>query len=586
MKRITFFLTSILFHFCGIGQNMPDSIHPWFKGVLNTEDIYNSYDIFETKNEKNKGAGKQYNEIILQGFHSNNLFINSALNEKEKIKELVSFNDTNSDIIYPTLARSYGGKAIFPLFDSMGLIVTASGINSKNAAFYQYRVLRNKTTEITPWRAITLFSPPFRLHYHSDGSQQTEVAYLGEFKTSIGNSLTIEVRNKFLPQETTTISAVWINRTPAVIGTFTNSSMKSFIDVFKYQWKNDFIGGSNYSYYGNIELEPVDSLLILQKTFNPDENSIFFYLKDKIKSEKIVEYNLMKNNDSVGWKTNDFNSNIIWLKNLKPGKYTLLMRYSLQRQNISSYPFHVQAAWHQTLWFKIISAILGMICLSFITILCINRKQRKKIKQELLQKQQLQTELKSIRSQFNPHFVFNALNSIQGLITKNDLENANRYLSEFSNLLRDSLKESNNDLINLATEIKMLDSYLRLEQLRFGFNYSITLDSEIDKNAIEVPALLLQPLVENAVKHGIAGLYEKGDLRISFSKEQNDMRVIISDNGKGFASTKETTGYGLKLTQERIAVINKILPIQQIDLAIQHINNRTIADLLFKNWML
>ncbi len=340
------------------------------------------------------------------------------------------------------------------------------------------------------------------------------------------------------------------------------------------------------TYSGDVELPPADTLLVKRKDFKPTENSIIFYLSNKIKSKNIVEYNLIKGKRETGWKPNDFDLNLIWLKDLSPGKYTLQMRYSLQRQNISAYEFNILPAWYQTLAYKIIAVILGLIVLSSVLLLFISRKQKQKIKLAQLQKQQTQAELKSIRSQFNPHFVFNALSSIQGLITKNDMNAANKYLSEFSSLLRDSLKESANELTSLSTEIKMLDSYLKLEQLRFGFAYTISAEPIIDLNAVEVPALLFQPLVENSVKHGISSFHDKGKLTIDFKRSFSNLLVTIVDNGKGFHTDEKIEGYGLKLTNDRIELLNKTLKEQRIEFSTSSSAEGTCVQMIFKNWLL
>jgi len=311
------------------------------------------------------------------------------------------------------------------------------------------------------------------------------------------------------------------------------------------------------------------------------------YLKDKVKSEKLVEYNLVRNKkDSSGWRGNNFDPNIIWLQQLKPGAYQLLLRYAFQRQTLSVYAFVVKPAWYQTLWFKIGTGTAVMIAFAFLIILYINWLQRKKLKAAALQKQRVSTELKSIRSQFNPHFVFNALNSIQGLITKNDTAGAHQYLSEFSTLMRESLNGSDREMISISHETEILQKYLNLEQLRFGFRYQIAVDDAIDRNAVEVPALLLQPLVENAVKHSIAGLQEKGCLQIDFKKAADALVATVTDNGKGFDAVKETAGFGLRLTRERIALLNETLHQQQIRLSFDSGEKGTTVTIYFKNWLL
>jgi LytS/YehU family sensor histidine kinase len=137
--------------------------------------------------------------------------------------------------------------------------------------------------------------------------------------------------------------------------------------------------------------------------------------------------------------------------------------------------------------------------------------------------------------------MYNALNSIQALILNRDIENSNMYLSKFSNLMRKVLDASGKETINLHEEIEILQLYLDLEKLRFGddLNFSIHINPEMDTYAIHLPAMLLQPYVENALKHGL--LHKKGQkqLRISFAKKNQHLLCEITDNGVGRAKSDE-----------------------------------------------
>ncbi|MBS1735696.1 MAG: histidine kinase [Bacteroidetes bacterium] len=202
-------------------------------------------------------------------------------------------------------------------------------------------------------------------------------------------------------------------------------------------------------------------------------------------------------------------------------------------------------------------------------------KQREETEKSML-------ELKAIRSQLNPHFIFNSLSSIQGLINTNKIESANVYLSEFSNLMRNTLTESDKIFQPLDKEINMLETYLKIEQLRFQFEYSIKVDGNAVLNQIEIPSLLLQPLVENAIKHGVSGLREKGKVDIHFYLKNRNLFAEIEDNGNGLSGKKNPNGYGLKLTDERILLLNKIKG-QHIEKKIFRMNNKTVVQIIFTN---
>ena len=152
--------------------------------------------------------------------------------------------------------------------------------------------------------------------------------------------------------------------------------------------------------------------------------------------------------------------------------------------------------------------------------------------------------------------------------------------------MRQSLQYNSNKNIPLATDIQLLDNYIKLEQLRFHFIYTLTVDEALPVNEIEIPPMLLQPITENAVKHAISALQTKGTLHISFYKNNKDVIVAIKDNGKGFNKDEKSSGYGMRLTTERIAYFNQSVTGLQIDLAIKtNAETGTTVSLIFKNWL-
>ena len=151
---------------------------------------------------------------------------------------------------------------------------------------------------------------------------------------------------------------------------------------------------------------------------------------------------------------------------------------------------------------------------------------RRKIKRTIQQKEKVTLQLKAIRSQLNPHFTFNALNSIQNLMNKNDVEAANHYLTRFASLTRRVLASRENDMISLADEITLLDDYLQMEQLRFGFTYKINVVDTLNRANIEIPFMLLQPFIENAVKHGVSAMADKGLVQIDITRDAKKTHIV------------------------------------------------------------
>ena len=175
--------------------------------------------------------------------------------------------------------------------------------------------------------------------------------------------------------------------------------------------------------------------------------------------------------------------------------------------------------------------------------------------------------LKSMRSQMNPHFIFNALNSVNSFIAVNDERNANRYLSEFSVLMRSVLENSDEDFIPLTKEIELLELYVKLEHNRFKdkFDYRITVDETIHLDLFSIPPMLLQPYIENAIWHGLRYKESKGILEISIhQKDDTTLSIEILDDGIGRKRSQELKtknqlkqkSKGMSTIKNRIAILN------------------------------
>ena len=160
----------------------------------------------------------------------------------------------------------------------------------------------------------------------------------------------------------------------------------------------------------------------------------------------------------------------------------------------------------------------------------------------------------------NPHFIFNALNSIQSLINGSQFKEANIYLSKFAVLLRGVLNNSEKSRISLSDELQAVELYCQLEQLRFDFKFEIIIDSEVNPELIEIPGMIIQPLAENAVVHGLAGKGALGKLDILVKRQNGNLCFWVTDNGVGLPTAKSDTlsqkGFGLKLVEERINILN------------------------------
>ncbi|MBU2950904.1 histidine kinase [Tamlana agarivorans] len=185
-------------------------------------------------------------------------------------------------------------------------------------------------------------------------------------------------------------------------------------------------------------------------------------------------------------------------------------------------------------------------------------------KKEYSKRKFTEMQLKSFRSQMNPHFLFNALSAIQNLINQGDNEKANHYLTEFSQLMRLTLDKTENGLVPLSDEIESIKKYLEIEKLRLDFKYEIHTDGTINQDELEIPAMLVQPFVENAIIHGLKEIDTNRTLSVSFTKDSKNLICMVVDNGIGVNASKASKykdlnrdKYGLKLAEDRIQLINE-----------------------------
>jgi LytS/YehU family sensor histidine kinase len=185
------------------------------------------------------------------------------------------------------------------------------------------------------------------------------------------------------------------------------------------------------------------------------------------------------------------------------------------------------------------------------------------------EKKMKEIEMRALRAQMNPHFIFNCLGSINRYIVKSDTKTASHYLTKFAKLIRLILDNSASDHISLDVEIQTLQLYLEMESLRFdrGFDYQIQLDEHLPSEMIQLPSMLIQPYVENAIWHGLLQKEEKGKLWIRFKKINGHiLQAEIEDNGIGrkramelkSKNTVKQKSYGMQISSDRIQIINNL----------------------------
>ena len=307
------------------------------------------------------------------------------------------------------------------------------------------------------------------------------------------------------------------------------------------------------------------------KELNPDENDIainFSTLAFVPNESYSVSYKI--NNSE--WKTLDLNDKNLKLYSLASGNYTIQL--AIKHDNLKIDLQTIQFEIKKPFWLKPLFLFgFGFVFLGLIYALYkFQIRKLEKRNQLLLEKVNLeknlnQSKLKAIKSQMNPHFFYNALNTIQSFILSNDKKQAVSYLSKFSNLTRTILEMTEKETISIAEEVKTLGLYLDIEKARFeeDFNYQILVDDEIDAENIKIPTMLLQPYVENAVKHGL--LHKQGEkaVTIHFQKETEHIKISIDDNGIGRQKSTELNAiknknhnsFATEAMQNRIELLNQ-----------------------------
>ncbi len=313
----------------------------------------------------------------------------------------------------------------------------------------------------------------------------------------------------------------------------------------------------------------IRNLIVEGKIYSQLERPKFYYHNGVIvlsysaityQVNKSIQYRYRIN----GEQWNEVNTDRLEFYSLNPDTYTVEVsakKYNSDWSVPTSYSFTVLPLWYQSWWLKIIITLItsGLIYYWLYRV-------RKREKEKTAYNKRI-SELKNnvLASQMNPHFIFNTLNSLQTFVLQNKPLEANHYIARFSRLIRSIMNYAETQVISLDKEIEFLSLYIELEQLRFEekFDTIIKVDEEIQPAMIYIPALIIQPFVENAIKYGLSGLKEKGLLEIIFKKDEFNLLVSIIDNGVGrevvaqqqAGTFKEFESKGIKYTEERLLLI-------------------------------
>lgn len=320
-----------------------------------------------------------------------------------------------------------------------------------------------------------------------------------------------------------------------------------------------------------IQIGYTDTILHQGEKLPASLNNISFFVDGiSLTNPKNVRYTYKLEGFDKEYTPTTENS-FIKYDNLPSGKYVFKVKScnSEGMWNIepTTFAFEILTPYYKTWWFILlgISSVLAVIYFTFqYRLKKEKRKQQRKFEQQI---EISKSELKALRAQMNPHFVFNSLNSIQHYILNSKSEEAVKYLNKFAKLIRIILHNSEKSTVTINEDVESIKLYLELEQMRFDnqFSYMIVIADDIDPDYDEIPPMLIQPYLENAILHGINPKEAKGHIEVDIKLIQSYIKITVTDDGIGRVKASELKtllpnskhkSLGMKITQDRLRILN------------------------------
>ncbi len=322
--------------------------------------------------------------------------------------------------------------------------------------------------------------------------------------------------------------------------------------------------GMQVSALNRVLEEPVykADTIILEKG---EDNFRLSFVVPEYRHPEMISYRYRLGEEENWYYTNHTDRNINY-SNLVPGWYNLEIQatdISGSWSNVRNLAIRLNPYFYQTMAFRITAPLALLLLVALLSWISVKQfRQRERQKKDELRHQ-------ALRGQMNPHFIFNALNSINYFISNNDRLAANRFIADFSKLIRTVLNNMNEEFVKLSEEMGALEDYLKIEHLRFGdkFDYSINIEAGLQTDAIRVSPGLIQPFVENAIWHGVMGLTDrKGMISVSLRLRDGVLACTVDDDGVGIARSEAMKdrslpgkSKGISLTTDRLKIINNLL---------------------------
>ena len=304
----------------------------------------------------------------------------------------------------------------------------------------------------------------------------------------------------------------------------------------------------------------------------PDQNyiSIYFHTLNFINSYDDLYYYKLEGIDK-DWNGPTDRTYVVY-PYLNSGKYKFLVKSKNKKSGLFSQPaefeFKIRTPLYKQVWCYFLLSVLFIALVTYLYQLKLKSMQKKERAEREVMHQISELKTKALQAQMNPHFLFNSLNSIQNFILDKDVDSALMYLSSFSKVIRMTLEFVDKKFVRLKDVLEYLQYYVSLENMRFDdlFEYTVEIDNSIDPDITMIPPMILQPVIENAIKHGLMLSERDGELKIIIERiDKESYKCIVEDNGVGRKRAEEVNrtqkihkeSLGIKITQERLNILNK-----------------------------
>lgn len=339
-------------------------------------------------------------------------------------------------------------------------------------------------------------------------------------------------------------------------------------------FKQELIGKNNIAppvYFTEIKVMGKDTLIQDSYELNYDQNYLEFnFVGLSYQRENFLKYEYILEGVNSDWVETENRS--VQFPMLPPGDYVFKVkaynRSGVESEQVQQVSFKINKAFYQTLFFKMGIAFITLILLSLIFVYIFYVKMREVKKRDLVKDELNKFRQRALSAQMNPHFIYNSLNSVQSYILKNDREKSSTYLAKFGKLMRRILENSQNPVISLHEEIEALKIYIEMELARFrdSFKFYLTIDKDVEISQINVPPLIIQPYVENAIHHGLRMKKGEKNLWINIFRQEDNVCIVIEDDGIGRKesqrirelSNNRLKSFGTEITDKRLNLFKEL----------------------------